>query len=120
VSRTSVEPWQVWWVQLNPQLGHEQAGRRPAIVVGTSLACQLPNNLVIVIPCTHTNRGLPWHPPIRLGDDPGVAMCDQIKAIDRRRLQKPHPAGSISSPSEREAITRALRELIIVGPLMQE
>ncbi len=105
MSHASVEPWQVWWVQLNPQLGHEQAGLRcPAIVVGTAMACQLPNNLAIVIPCTHTNRNLPWHPTIMLGGDPSVAMCDQIKAIDRRRFYKPHSAGSITSLAEREAI----------------
>lgn len=109
-----VEPWQVWWVQLNPQIGREQAGRRPAIVVGTELACQIPNSLAIVIPCTHTDRGLPWQPRITLGDDSGVAMCDQIKAIDKRRLAKPHACGSIHDSDEREAIAMALRELVLV------
>jgi len=114
VSLPEVEPWQVWWVQLNPQLGHEQAGRRPAIVVGTELACQIPNNLALVVPCTHTDRGLPWQPRITLGTDPGVAMCDQIKAIDKRRLHKRHACGSITDPDEREAIARALHELVTV------
>lgn len=113
--RVAVEPWQVWWVQLNPQLGHEQAGRRPAIVVGTDLACQVPNNLAIVIPCTRTDRGLPWQPGITLGDNRGVAMCDQIKAIDKRRLASQHACGSITIPEERELIARALRELIVVA-----
>ncbi len=40
-------------------------------------------------------------------------MCDQIKAIDKRRLQKQHICGSIDDLGERETITRALRELII-------
>lgn len=114
MSLPDVKPWQVWWVQFNPQLGREQAGRRPAIVVGTDLACQIPNNLAVIIPCTHTDRDLPWQPPITLGTDPGVAMCDQIKAIDRRRLQRRHACGSIVDPDQREAIARALRELITV------
>jgi mRNA interferase MazF len=114
VSLPDVEPWQVWWVQLNPQLGHERAGRRPSIVVGTELACQIPNNLALVVPCTHTDRGLPWQPRVTLDGDPGVAMCDQVKAIDRRRLQKPHRCGSISDPLEREAVARALREMLVV------
>ena len=111
---SDVEPWEVWWVELNPQLGHEQAGRRPAIVVGTELACQIPNNLAVIIPCTHTDRGLPWQPSVTLGVDSGIAMCDQIKAIDKRRLQSRHACGSITDRDQREAIARALRELIIV------
>ena len=114
MSLPDVEPWQVWWVQLNPQLGHEQAGRRPAIVVGSELACQIPNNLAVVVPCTHTDRGLPWQPRITLGTDPGVAMCDQIKAVDKRRLQRRHACASITDPEEREAIARALHELVAV------
>jgi mRNA interferase MazF len=114
VSLPDIEPWQVWWVDLNPQIGREQAGRRPAIVVGTDLACQIPNNLAVIIPCTHTDRKLPWHPPVTLGTDPGVAMCDQIKAIDKRRLRKLHACTSIADTDEREAIARALRELITV------
>ncbi|MGH7911626.1 MAG: type II toxin-antitoxin system PemK/MazF family toxin [Candidatus Dormibacteraceae bacterium] len=109
-----VQPWQVWWVQLNPQVGHEQAGRRPAIVVGTELACQIPNRLALVVPCTHTDRGLPWQPAIALGDRPGFAMCDQLKAVDRRRLQRLHECGSLADPDQRDAVARALRELLIV------
>ncbi|HEX4212278.1 MAG TPA: type II toxin-antitoxin system PemK/MazF family toxin [Candidatus Dormibacteraeota bacterium] len=111
---SDIEPWQVWWVQLDPQLGHEQAGRRPAIVVGTELACQIPNNLAVVVPCTHTDRGLPWQPPISLAGDRGFAMCDQVKALDRRRLQQLHACQSLIDPDERSAIARALRELIVV------
>ena len=114
MSRPAIEPWQVWWVQFNLQLGREQAGRRPAIVVGTELACQIPNNLTIVIPCTHTDRNLPWQPTVTLGADPGVAMCDQIKAIDQRRLHTQHACGSITDAGEREAVARALRELITI------
>ncbi|GAA4215700.1 type II toxin-antitoxin system PemK/MazF family toxin [Actinocatenispora rupis] len=113
MSSTSVEPWQVWWAQFDPQLGREQAGRRPAIVVGTELACQLPNNLVILVPCTHTDRGLPWQPQVTLDDGPGYAMCDQVKALDRRRLRKQHACGSLPA-AEREAVAEALRELITV------
>ncbi len=109
------QPWQVWWVDFDPQVGREQGRRRPAIVVGTQLACNLPNNLAIVIPCTHTNRRLPWQPPVVLKGDTGYAMCDQIKAIDKARMQKRHPAGSIPAGQEREAIARALRELVTVA-----
>jgi mRNA interferase MazF len=108
-----VAPWQVWWANLNPQAGREQAGDRPAIVVGTELACRLPNNLVLIVPCTHRDRQLPWQPRVMLSGDPGFAMCDQIKAIDRSRLRKPHAARMVSS-DDRAVIAAALRQLISV------
>jgi mRNA interferase MazF len=83
-------PWQVWWVDFNPQLGREQAGRRPAIVVGSPLACSLPNGLAIVVPMTTRNRGLPFHPAVQLGETTGYAMTDQIKSISAERLKTPH------------------------------
>jgi mRNA interferase MazF len=113
VSLPAVEPWQVWWVNLSPQVGREQAGDRPAIVVGTDLACSLPNNLAVIVPCTRTDRQLPWQPQVMLNGDTGYAMCDQIKAVDKRRLRKPHPATSIT-PEERELIAQALRQLISI------
>jgi mRNA interferase MazF len=108
-----VEPWQVWWVNFNPKVGREQAGDRPAIVVGTDLACRLPNNLAVIVPCTHTDRNLPWQPQVVLNGNPGYAMCDQIKAVDKSRLRKPHPAGFVTL-EERELIAQALRQLISV------
>jgi mRNA interferase MazF len=85
-----IEPWQVWWVDFDPQVGREQAGERPAIVVGTGLACDLPNGLALVVPLTSTDRDLPVHPPVELAGRTGFAMCDQIKSISRQRLRRRH------------------------------
>jgi mRNA interferase MazF len=109
-----VAPWQVWWCEFDPQVGTEQAGRRPAIVVGTGLACSLPNRLAIVVPCTSTNREAPWQPPVMLAGRAGYAMCDQVKAISINRLVSRHQAGKVTEP-ERDAIGFALRQLVDVG-----
>ena len=107
-----ITPWQVWWTDFDPQVGQEQAGRRPAIVVGTTLACSLPNRLVIVVPCTTKNRGLPFHPAVEL-DQPSFALCDHVKSISINRLAKPHIAKLHTT--EIEAIKFALRQMIDVG-----
>jgi mRNA interferase MazF len=78
---TRVRPWEVWWVDFSPRVGHEQAGDRPAIVVGGRLACALPNGLALVVPVTNTDRRLVWQPAVVIGDRPSHAMCDQIRAI---------------------------------------
>jgi mRNA interferase MazF len=85
-----VTPWSVWWTDFDPQAGREQAGRRPAIVVGSQFACALPSGLMLVVPCTSTDRGLPFHPRVELDGRAGFAMCDQVKALSRRRIAGPH------------------------------
>lgn len=87
-----IAPWQVWWANFDPQVGREQAGQRPAIVVGTAFACQLPNQLAFVVPCTTTNRQLPFHPRATAFERATFAMCDQLKSISRDRLLRRHPA----------------------------
>jgi mRNA interferase MazF len=108
---TTVAPWQVWWTEFDPQVGREQAGRRPAIVVGTAFACSLPNDLVLLVPITTRDRGLPFHPPLALGFA-SFAMCDQIKSASRQRLQALHQQRL--SDEEITTIRFALRKLIDV------
>lgn len=103
-------PWEVWWVDFNPQVGSEQAGLRPAIVVGTRFACTLPSRLVVVVPCTTSDRGLPFHPAVNLAERPGFAMCDQLKTISTDRLRNRHK-GTVTD-DEIIAIRTALRRII--------
>lgn len=108
-----VAPWQVWWTSFDPQVGREQAGLRPAVVVGTSLACELPNGFVLVVPCTTTDRGLPFHPPISCLAQPSFAICDQLKSLSRERPVRLHPA-TVSSAGV-AAVQFVLRRLVDVG-----
>jgi mRNA interferase MazF len=105
-----VTPWSVWWMNFDPQAGREQAGRRPAIVVGSRFACALPNGLILVVPCTSTDRGLPFQPGVTLDGRAGFAMCDQVKALSRKRIVGPH-RGVLSGP-EIDKIKFALRRII--------
>lgn len=105
-----IEPWVAWWTDFDPQVGHEQAGLRPAIVVGTPFACQLPNQLAFVVPCTTTDRQLPFHPLVASLGRRSFAMCDQLKSISRKRLVRRHQ-GRLESV-EIDAIKFVLRQMI--------
>jgi mRNA interferase MazF len=105
-----ITPWSVWWMNFNPQSGREQAGRRPAIVVGSRFACALPNGLVLVVPCTGTDRGLPFQPEVTLDGRPGFAMCDQVKALSRGRIVGPHRG--VLTTAEIERVKFALRRIM--------
>lgn len=105
-----IAPWQLWWTNFDPQVGREQAGLRPAIIVGTTFACQLPNQLAFVVPCTSTDRKLPFHPPVTSLERPTFAMCDQLKSISRKRLTRRH--STILRLEDVDSIKFVLRQMI--------
>lgn len=66
----------------DPQSGHEQKGRRPALVISHTLFNQ-KTGLAIACPITNTNRHCPFHIPIPQNTNlTGFIMADQIKSID--------------------------------------
>ena len=72
------------WISLNPRAGHEQAGRRPAIVLSPE-AYNGRVGLAILCPVTNTVRGYPFEVAIPPGlDITGVILSDQVKSLDWR------------------------------------
>ncbi|MFH0948385.1 MAG: endoribonuclease MazF [Elusimicrobiota bacterium] len=70
------------WINLNPQEGHEQAGRRPAVVLSPSLYNN-KTGLAILCPITTQVKGYPFEvmiPPGKLVS--GVILADQVKCLD--------------------------------------
>ncbi len=71
-------------VTFDPQSGHEQRGRRPALVVSNDLFNR-HTGLAIVCPITNTDRGIPFHVAIPKAQDvTGFVMVEQAKSIDFR------------------------------------
>ncbi|MCF6319315.1 MAG: type II toxin-antitoxin system PemK/MazF family toxin [Proteobacteria bacterium] len=69
-------------VNFNPQSGHEQKGRRPALVVSNKLFNQA-TGMAMVCPITNTSRKIPFH--VRVNDKSsltGFVMVEQMKSID--------------------------------------
>lgn len=74
----------------NPQSGHEQMGRRPALVVSHDLFNK-STGLCIVCPITNTRRDFPFHVPIPDDQDiTGFVMVEQVKSIDFRSRKAKH------------------------------
>ena len=84
-------------VTFDPQSGHEQKGRRPALVVSNDLFNR-HTGLAIVCPITNSYRDHPFHVPIT-GDSKiaGVVMVEQVKSIDFR-ARKARRISRASSP----------------------
>jgi mRNA interferase MazF len=71
------------WLDFDPQAGHEQKGRRPALVVSGDRFNDFMGSLALVCPITNTTRAVKTHIP--LGEDVatmGVVMCERIKSLD--------------------------------------
>lgn len=72
------------WISLIPQAGHEQAGRRPAIVLSPE-AYNGRVGLAILCPITNQIKGYPFEVAIPPGlDVAGVILSDQVKSLDWR------------------------------------
>ena len=87
------------WITLNPQAGHEQSGRRPAVVLSPR-AYNGKVGLAILCPITNQIKGYPFEVIIPSGLDVGGAvLSDQVKSLDWRareaRLICELPEGTI-------------------------
>jgi len=69
-------------LDFDPQSGHEQQGRRPALVVSNTLFNK-HTGLAIVCPITSTQRNIPFHVEIPKGlKIGGFVMVEQVKSVD--------------------------------------
>lgn len=104
----------VVWISLNPQAGHEQAGRRPALVVSPA-SYNGKVGLAVFCPITSQIKGYPFEVAIPAGlKVSGVVLSDQVKSLDwrarkaeficklpkRTTLEVLQKLGTLISPSE--------------------
>jgi mRNA interferase MazF len=99
----------VWWIALDPASGSEIRKTRPAVVF-TADALNRVRRTIVVVPLS-TNPTP--HPPIVVavpsaGED-SVAVCDQIRAVDRSRLTR---AGGTLSPEDLRAVEDGVRAVL--------
>jgi mRNA interferase MazF len=70
------------WITLNPQAGHEQAGRRPAVVISPRIYNER-TGLAILCPVTSQVKGYPFEVLIPPGlPVEGAILSDQVKNLD--------------------------------------
>ena len=75
------------WLQFDPQAGHEQAGRRPALVL-SPIAYNGRVGLALMCPITNQVKGYPFE--VRIPPESavnGAVLADQAKSLDWRVRQ---------------------------------
>ena len=80
------EQCDIIWLDFDPQAGHEQKGRRPALVISNNTLNDFLRNGAMLCPITNTDKGIPIQ--VKLDERTktnGVIMCDQAKILDLRQ-----------------------------------
>ncbi|MDR0987127.1 MAG: type II toxin-antitoxin system PemK/MazF family toxin [Ruminococcus sp.] len=70
-------------IDFDPQVGFEQAGYRPAVVISNDYAISRHRNVVYVCPISNTTKPYPTHIPLdNRTKTTGVILCEHGKAFD--------------------------------------
>jgi mRNA interferase MazF len=81
---------EVWFLNLDPSQGREQAGNRPALVISADRFNHGPADLVVVLPVTSQAKGIPFHvavaPPEGDVRHLSFIKCEDVRSVSRSRL----------------------------------
>jgi len=96
------------WLDFTPQAGHEQQGKRPAIVLSPQ-AYNKKTGLALFCPITTKQKGYPFEVEIHARKINGVVLSDQIKSLDWQQ----RGADFIEKATERE-IDEIIKKLSVL------
>ena len=103
---TAPDRGDVIWITLDPQAGHEQAGRRPALVLSPRAYNQTVS-LALCCPITSRVKGYPFEVALPEGMGvSGVVLADQLKSLDWRARK-----GEVSGSVPKEMISEVLAKI---------
>jgi len=97
----------ILWLDFTPQAGHEQAGRRPALVMSSKVYNSI--GMMVCVPLTTKIKGYPFEVPIA-GAPANVALADQVRNLDWK-ARNAAPKGKATA-EELEAVRKLARMLV--------
>ena len=102
----------IFWVNLEPSTGSEIRKSRPCVLVGATPLNQVRRTIVVVPLSSSPNERPPLTVRVTCLGKKVVAVCDQIKAIDKKRIMK--PAGRLSTVEWR-ILDEALKQVLALS-----
>jgi mRNA interferase MazF len=98
------------WLTFDPQAGHEQRGRRPALILSPR-AYNAKARLAIACPITSQVKGYPFEVALDTKSDAsGVVLADQVRSVDWQ-ARKARRKGRVS-PAVLSAVSARIRALL--------
>lgn len=79
---------EIWRFDPDPTRGREQAKRRPCVIISSNKLNSGPADLLIILPITSTNRGIPSHISTHAKglNNESFIMCEQIRSVSKERM----------------------------------
>ena len=109
------ERGELWYANLDPVRGHEQAGHRPVLIISATQFNEGPAGLAIVVPLTTRDRGIYYHVGVEAGEGGitrrSMIKCEDIRSVDQRRLTR--RIGAVSNAAM-AAVEKKLRALLVL------
>jgi mRNA interferase MazF len=99
----------VFWVNLDPTRGSEIAKLRPCVLLGATPINRARRTVVVVPLSTGGKPRPPLAVPVRCLEKDVIAVCDQIRAVDKTRLIK--QAGALSE-EDMAAVDEGLKQIL--------
>jgi len=97
------------WLNFTPQSGHEQAGRRPAVVLSPK-AYNQRSGLLVCVPITNQIKGYPFEVVLNGSGATGAALSDQVKNLDWKSRQAERKGAA--TPAELAEIKAKIKTLL--------
>lgn len=99
----------IFWVNLDPTQGAEIQKRRPCVLIGATPINQIRRTVVIIPLSTAAKPRPPLTIEVNALNQKSVAVCDQIRAVDKTRLL--NQAGKLTS-KDLKALENGLRQIL--------
>ncbi len=80
-----VKQYDIYWINLDPNVGSEIQKTRPCLVISPNFSNKILNTL-LVAPITSATRNFPMRVSITLKNKKGQVALDQIQCVDKSRL----------------------------------
>lgn len=104
-----ITQYQIVLVNLDPTLGHEIKKTRPCVVISPNEMNQYLKTIVIA-PMTTSEKSYPSRVPVLHYGKKGMIALDQIRSVDKLRVQK--LLGQLST-SEIESLKSLIKETFV-------
>ncbi|RKZ87447.1 MAG: type II toxin-antitoxin system PemK/MazF family toxin [Candidatus Parabeggiatoa sp. nov. 1] len=99
----------IYWVNLDPTQGAEIRKKRPCVVVSATPINRARHTVVVVPLSTEAKPHPPIAIPVECLGRQAVAICDQIRAVDKTRLLKLEGYLSIT---DLEALDEGIKQVL--------
>ena len=105
----TMKQYDVYWVDLNPTIGSEVNKTGPCVIISPD-EMNLYLNTIIIAPLTTTIKSYPFRIKCQLAKKEASIALDQIRTIDKVRIQK--YIGRLKPPTIEE-VKNIIREMLV-------